>query len=110
METHTDTHEFARSINVLRLDDLTDEEWEIISRLIRRSAKKNARSWWTLRRSVDGILWRMRTGEPWRFVPSEYGNGSSICRRFQLWSSSGEWSRITSTLAEMRAGRTVANH
>jgi transposase len=44
----------------------------------------------------------MRTGGPWRFIPSEYGNWSSIRRRFQDWNESSVWRAVTIALAEAR--------
>ena len=33
---------------------------------------------------VEGILYRMRAGVPWRDLPSEFGEWSSVYRRFNL--------------------------
>ena len=35
------------------------------------------------RNIINGILWRLRTGAPWRDVPEKYGNLNSIYRRFK---------------------------
>lgn len=35
--------------------------------------------------TLEGILYRMRTGIPWRDLPSEFGSWSAIFRRFNLW-------------------------
>ena len=39
--------------------------------------------------TFEGILYRMRTGIPWRDLPSEFGDWSAIFRRFNLWSKKG---------------------
>ena len=41
------------------------------------------------RMTFEGILYRMRTGIPWRDLPSEFGDWSAIFRRFNLWSKKG---------------------
>jgi transposase len=83
----------------LRLTSLSDVEWAAIRKLIPNSRIPGS----NLRSTVDGILWRMRTGGSWHTVPKEYGNWSSIRNRFQEWSSSGAWHAIAATLAEVRA-------
>jgi transposase len=47
------------------------------------------------RNIINGILWRLRTGAPWRDVPEKYGKWSSIYRRFRRWSA---W--LAETMAE----------
>ena len=39
--------------------------------------------------TFEGILYRMRTGCPWRDLPNEFGNWSTVFRRFNLWSRKG---------------------
>jgi transposase len=43
----------------------------------------------THRNTLEGILYRMRTGCPWRDVPESFGDWSTIDRRFDLWSKKG---------------------
>jgi transposase len=38
------------------------------------------------RNTMEGILYRMRTGCPWRDVPESFGDWNAIYRRFHLWS------------------------
>jgi transposase len=86
----------------LLLIDLTDEEWAAIKPLLPPMRTLGANAPIVLRRSVNGILWRMRTGAPWRLMPPEYGNWYSIRRRFQNWSSSGAWQNVARALATQR--------
>ena len=39
-----------------------------------------------LRKTVEGILYRMRTGVPWRDLPSYFGHWNSIYQQFNRWS------------------------
>jgi len=48
----------------------------------------------THRNTLEGILYRMRTGCPWRDVPESFGDWSAIYRRFNLWSKKGVLMRI----------------
>lgn len=89
----------------MHLGDLTDHEWETLQAHIARAQTFSRTASPVLRLTVNGILWRMRTGAPWRFIPGEYGNWSSIRRRFQEWDEIGLWSTVTTTLADLRRAR-----
>ena len=49
------------------------------------------------------IMWRLRTGAPWRDVPAKYGDWYSIYRRFRRWSASGIWESVPIALTETMA-------
>jgi transposase len=51
---------------------------------------------------INGILWRLRTGAPWRDVPEKYGK-LEFYRRFRRWSASGVWESVAVALAEAMA-------
>ncbi|MER5536778.1 transposase [Streptomyces mirabilis] len=42
-----------------------------------------------MRRLVNGVMWRFRTGGPWRDMPERYGPWSTVCGRFHLWAGCG---------------------
>ena len=42
-----------------------------------------------LRMTVEGILWRMRVGSPWRDLPTEFGPWSTIYNQYNRWSEKG---------------------
>lgn len=50
---------------------------------------------------IDGILWRLRCGAPWRDVPPKYGSWNTIYHRFRRWSGAGVWEGVAVTLAEV---------
>ncbi len=41
------------------------------------------------RMTVEGILYRLLTGIPWRDLPTEFGDWNTVYRRFNLWSKKG---------------------
>ena len=55
------------------------------------------------RATINGILWRLRTGAPWRDVPERYGKWNSIARCFRRWSGVGVWEAVATSLAEAMA-------
>src|SRR5690606_33696060 len=52
---------------------------------------------------INGILWRLRCGAPWRDVPPKYGSWNTVYRRFRRWSEAGVWETVAVTLAEIMA-------
>jgi transposase len=65
---------------------LNDEHWSKLKAIMleeRIYDKPN------LRNTVEGILYRIRTGCPWRDVPVFFGNWNSIYKRFNAWSKHG---------------------
>jgi transposase len=85
-----------------RLDrhDLSDEEWQRLAPLMPANARQGHR-WNDHRMVVNGILFRTRTGCPWRDLPGEYGNWKTVYNRHRRWSLDGMWEKI---LDRLRAG------
>ena len=50
------------------------------------------------RQVIDGVLWRTRTGCPWRDLPADYGNWKTVYNRHRRWSGDGTWSRVLARL------------
>jgi transposase len=48
---------------------------------------------------VDAVIYRYRTGIPWRDLPERYGDGIAVHRRYRRWCESGVFARILETLA-----------
>jgi len=47
---------------------------------------------------VEGVLWIVRTGSPWRDLPEAFGDWNSVFRRFSRWSIKGVWWLRTSNI------------
>jgi transposase len=43
---------------------------------------------------INAILWKLRTGAPWRDVPERYGPWKTAHERLRRWSADGTWDRI----------------
>jgi transposase len=72
--------------------DLRDDQWELIAPL--PSQKKRGRPRADDRRTLDGILWALRSGARWKDLPKEYGSRSTCHRRLQEGQEPGVWERI----------------
>jgi transposase len=66
--------------------DLTDSEWLILNPLLPNRGDRGP-AIANKRRTVNGILWVLRTGVPWRDMPERYGNWNSVFVRFTRWSN-----------------------
>ncbi|WP_425427424.1 IS5 family transposase [Actinopolyspora alba] len=65
--------------------------------------------WNDHRRTINGILWKVRTGAPWRDLPERYGTWKSVYDRHRRWSADGTWERIAEALRiDADTGETVA--
>jgi putative transposase len=53
---------------------------------------------------LEGMLWILRTGAPWRDLPSEYGCWQTVYTRFSRWSQKEVLKRVFDKLAEERDG------
>ena len=76
---------------------LTDEEWELIADLFPRRAA-TGRPPRDARVVLDGILWILRTGSPWRDVPEEFGAWKTCWRKFDEWNATGTLAKILQRL------------
>ncbi len=81
---------------------LTDAEWCILNPLLPARGERGP-AVADRRRTVNGILWVLRTGAPWRDMPERYGNWNSVFVRFSRWSKLGVWDAAFETLASLGA-------
>lgn len=56
------------------------------------------------RRFVEAVLWILRTGAPWRDLPTELGKWSTVYRRYPRWAVAGRWEVLRQTLEEPTLG------
>ena len=83
---------------------LSDEKWEKIEPLLPKLPKnpKGGRPWKENRDVLEGILWMLKTGAPWRDLPAQYPSASTCWRRLQMWEEQGVWLKVWRTfLAEL---------
>lgn len=77
---------------MIRRHELTDAEWALLEPLMPAQPRQGHR-WADHRTVINGILWRTRTGTPWRDLPQLYGNWKSVYGRHRRWSADGTWAR-----------------
>ena len=90
------------------LSDLTDEESALVEPLLERSHPAGREQTYSLRRIIDAILYVLRTGVQWRYLPHDFPPASAVFYHFGKWRWDGTWERINSVLRErerIRSGR-----
>ncbi|MGW2635296.1 IS5 family transposase, partial [Streptomyces chattanoogensis] len=73
--------------------DLSDREWARLEPHLPKSRGQGQR-WRCHRTVINGILFRQRTGIPWRDLPSRFGKWKTCHDRHGRWSADGTWERI----------------
>ncbi len=71
---------------------LTDDDWVRLCELMKQTGRVYQKR--AHRMTLEGILYRVRTGCPWRDLPAEFGRWNTVFRRFNLWSRKGVMSRV----------------
>ena len=79
---------------------LSEEQWSKISGLIIGRPDQRGSTGRNNRMFVEGVLWIVRTGSPWRDLPEAFGEWNSVFRRFSRWSAKEVWQRIFAALSD----------
>ena len=85
----------------MRRHELTDEQWNRIQSILPmernprggRPAKDN-------RVMLNGIIFWLNTGVPWRDLPERFGPWKSVYTRFRRWTMQGVWEKLFAALIE----------
>jgi transposase len=77
---------------------LTDEMWVKLAALLPPEKGETGRPYNAHRPWIEAILWKHRTGAPWRDLPEEFGSWKSIYCRFNRWSKAGVWQAVLEVL------------
>jgi len=77
--------------------ELSDADWERIKPLL--PVRPGPRSKRGDREFVNAVIWRAKTGVPWRDLPERYGPWKTVFNRFSRWARRGVWERLFKELA-----------
>ena len=77
--------------------ELTDHEWTAIKPMLPNKPRGVRRV--NDRRVLNGIFWVLRSGAPWRDLPTAFGPYTTCYNRFVRWRRAGVWGRIIEALA-----------
>jgi transposase len=76
-----------------------DKTWAKIAALLPGKASDRGVTARDNRLFLEAVLWRVRTGLPWRDLPSDFGNWNSVFQRFRRWAVAGVFDRIFERLS-----------
>lgn len=77
---------------------LSDEQWARLRPLLPPPPQGRGRPRTDDRLIVDGIIWRLATGVPWRDLPERFGSWRTVYSRFRRWQQAGVWERALASL------------
>jgi transposase len=76
----------------MRRHELSDAQWERLRPLL--PPRKPGAPRKDDRLVINAIVWKLKTGAPWRDLPERYGPWGSVYTRFHRWTRDGVWDRI----------------
>ncbi len=82
----------------MKRHELTDEQWELVAPRIPRKAARTGRPPKDPRLMLNGILWILGTGAPWRDLPERFGSCKTVHRYFSQWRRSGVFAAVIEAL------------
>jgi transposase len=77
--------------------ELADHEWFVIQPMLPNKPRGVPRV--NDRRVLNGIFWVLRSGAPWRDLPTAYGPHTTCYNRFVRWRRAGVWGGIIDALS-----------
>ena len=88
--------------------DLTDEQWQILRRLLPQPSQRGAPQRVCRRSIINAIFYVLRSGCAWRLLPHDFPNWKTVYGIFFRWRNDGTWQRIHDALRDKvrrQAGR-----
>jgi transposase len=73
---------------------ISDSLWKEIENIIQKNYSFIGRPEWDNRKTLSGIIFIVKTGIPWRFLPSEFGAVSTVHGKFRKWVNQGVFDSI----------------
>ena len=80
--------------------DLTNAQWERLQPLLPPQKPTTGHPAHDHRTILNGSLWVLRTGAPWRDLPERYGPWRTVASRFYRWQKAGIWQRLLETIKQ----------
>ena len=78
--------------------DLTDDEWRILERLVPSVEEGGRPADHARREIVNALLYVLRTGCQWRYLPHDFPPWKTVYTYFRTWRLNGTWQGIHDTL------------
>src|SRR4051794_32697011 len=79
---------------------VSDAVWAKVAALLPGKATGPGATGKDNRLFLEAVLWRVRTGVPWRDLPSGFGNWNGVFQRFRRWVKGGVFERVLACLSD----------
>lgn len=79
---------------------LTDAQWEKMEPHCLGKKTDPGRTGSDNRTFLEAVLWKARTGSPWRDLPEEFGDWNAVFKRFDYWSARGVFKKIFEAVSD----------
>ena len=76
-----------------------DTAWEKVAPLLPGKPTDPGATGKDNRLFLEAVLWRVRTGAPWRDLPGGFGKWNSVFQRFRRWVKGGVFERVFTCLS-----------
>lgn len=67
--------------------ELTEQEWQTLKVLLPKGLGRPPKL--GHRKFLNAVLWKVKTGVPWRDLPPRYGPWKTVYSRFRRWAKAG---------------------
>ena len=76
--------------------EIGDRQWQRLEPLLPHRTHHGGpgHPWLPHRHLLNGILWVLHAGAPWRDVPDRYGPWQTVYDRFNRWRRDGTWAQV----------------
>jgi transposase len=88
----------TKHVGQVRRHEVTDAQWKFIQPLLPQRTAVTGRPPNDARMMLNGILWVLRTGVPWRDMNTRYGRWQSVYDYFSNWRQTGVYDRVLQAL------------
>ena len=75
----------------MKRHELTDEQWTKVEKHFKRQTGRDPRV------RLNGVMWVLGTGAPWRDLPERFGPRQTVYRHFRDWCKRGVFARPSRT-------------
>ncbi len=80
---------------------VSDAAWEKLVPVLPGKASDPGATGKDNRLFLEAVLWRVRTGSPWRDLPAAFGKWNSVFQRFRRWARAGVFERMFEHISEV---------
>jgi transposase len=79
--------------------NLTDKEWILVEPFVKQGKMGRPREIKT-REVVNAVLYVIKTGCQWRFLPSDFPNRHTVYDYYRDWKLNGSWDKLHDSLRD----------